>query len=84
MEIYTATKAREGLFKLIDHVSESHEPVYLVGKRNKAVLLSDDDYRSLLETVYITSIPGMKESLLEMKKLPLEDFSEELDWNDKI
>jgi antitoxin YefM len=82
MEIYSTSQARENLFKLVDLVSTSHAPVYVVGKRNKAVLLSDETYRSLMETIYLTSIPGMKESILEGRKETLENFSTEIDWDD--
>lgn len=80
MEIYTIRQAREKFFKLIDYIAQTHEPVYIRGKRNKAVMISEEKYRGLLETLYITSIPGIKESIVEAKKLPLEEFSENLDW----
>ena len=80
MEIYTASKARDNIFKLIDYVSQSHEPVYITSKRSTAVIISEEDYRALVETLYLTAIPGVKDSLLEEKKLPLEAFSEDLDW----
>ena len=81
MEIYSTSQARENLFKLVDLAAESNLPVYIVGKRNKVVLLSDETYRSLMETLYLMSIPGMKESILEGRKEPIENFSTEIDWD---
>jgi antitoxin YefM len=51
-----------------------------VGKNNKSVLISEEDYRSMMETLYISNIPGMKESLLNLRTEPLENFSDTLDW----
>lgn len=80
MDIYTTSQARTNLFAIMEHVVESHEPTYIVGKKNKAVLISEDDYRALMETLYLTSIPNMKESILQESKEPLETFSESIDW----
>ena len=82
MEIYTTNQARSNLFKIVEHASQSHEPVYIVGKQNKAVLICEEDYRAMIETLYITSIPGMKESILSAAKEPLENFQETINWND--
>lgn len=81
MTIYTTSQARSQLFKLMDYTNTFHEPVYIVGKNNKSVLLSEEDYRSMMETLYISNIPGMKESLLNLRKEPLENFSDTLDWD---
>ena len=83
MEIYTTSQARANLFKLIEHTAESHDLVYLVGKTNKAVLISEEDYRAMVETLYLTSIPGMKESIIEASKESLEHFSDKIDWDKK-
>ena len=80
MEIYTTSQARANLFKLMDHTNQSHDPVYIVGKHNKAVLISEADYRAMMETLYLVSIPGMKDSLLEASKEPLETYTETIDW----
>lgn len=81
MEIYTTSQARANLFKLVEHTNDTHDPVYIVGKHNKAVLLAEEDYRAMLETLYITSIPGMKESILKASKDPLDEFSDKIDWD---
>ena len=80
MAVITATAARAGLFKLIDSVNESHEPVVISSKRSNAVLLSEEDWKSIQETMYLCSIPGMRESIIEASKEPLESSVKELDW----
>ncbi len=80
MEIYTVSKARNNLFQLIDHVADSHEPIYLTGKRNNVVMISEEDYRSLLATLHISSIPGMKEAILEAAAEPIEKCTTEIEW----
>lgn len=79
MEIYTTSQARQDLFKLVDFANQTHEPVYIVGKRNKAVLISEEDYSAMLETIYIMSVPGLKESITEMQNQKLEEYSEDVD-----
>ncbi|MFH0825388.1 MAG: type II toxin-antitoxin system Phd/YefM family antitoxin [Pseudomonadota bacterium] len=80
MTTITATQARKKLYTLLDNVSQSHEPVQITGKRHSAVLISEDDWRSIQETLYLTSIPGMKDSILRGLKTPVEKCHKELDW----
>ena len=63
MKTVTATDARRQLYRLLDEVAESAEPVQIKGKRNSAVLLSAEDWRSIEETLYLLSMPGMRESI---------------------
>lgn len=81
MEIYTTSQARSNLFAIMEHVVQSHEPTYIVGKKNKAVLISEDDYRAMVETLHLISVPGMKESIIKASQEPLDDFSESIDWD---
>jgi prevent-host-death family protein len=76
----TATEARRQLYKLVDEVQESHEPVRIAGKRGNAVLVSEDDWRAVEETLYLVSIPGMRESILEGMAAPGDELDESLDW----
>lgn len=80
MTTMTATEARKNLYALLDEVSVSHDPVQIAGKRNSAVLVSEEDWRSVQETLYLTSIPGMRESVMEGLKTPVEECRRELDW----
>ncbi len=63
MKAISITKAQSEIFKLVDEVSNSHEPVRIIGKRSNAVLISEDDWRAIEETLYLLSIPIMRESI---------------------
>ncbi len=82
MNILTASEARSNLYRLIDDSAASHQPVIIKGKRNTAVLVSGEDWASIQETLFLTSIPGMRESILEGMNAPRSDFvkESELDW----
>jgi prevent-host-death family protein len=80
MKTITVTNARSKLYKLIDEASSVHEPIVITGKRSNAVLISEDDWRSIQETLFLLSIPGMRESIREGLDTPLESCAEELDW----
>ena len=82
MNIITASEARANLYRLIDESAASHHPVFIKGKRNTAVLVSAEDWASIQETLFLTSIPGMRESILEGMKAPRSEFVQEseLDW----
>ena len=76
----SASEARRRLFSLIDEVRESHQPVEIHGKRGSAVLLSEQDWRAIQETLYLTSIPGMRESILEGMAAPIDELSDDAGW----
>ena len=80
MSVLTASDARSNLYKLIDQTNESHEPVIISGKRNNAVLISEDDWKSIQETLYLVSIPGMKESIIHGMNEPLGNSIDKLNW----
>mgnify|MGYP000940670914 FL=1 len=80
MTTLTATAARKSLYSLVDDVAMSHDPIQIVGKRHSAVLVSEDDWRAIQETLYLTSIPGMRESIHQGLNTPIEECSEELAW----
>lgn len=80
MAILTVSAARASLYKLIDETNISHIPVIISGKRNNAVLVSESDWNAIQETLYLSSIPGMKESIIEGSKEPLSKCENKLDW----
>ena len=80
MTSISATEARKQLYKLVDDVSDSHEPVQITGKRGNAVLVGEDDWRAVQETLYLVSIPGMRESILKGMAAPVDECADELDW----
>ena len=80
MTTLTATEARKSLYNLVDDVALSHDPIQIVGKRHSAVLLSEEDWRAIQETLYLTSIPGMRESIQKGLKTPVDECNKELSW----
>ncbi|MDD5389994.1 MAG: type II toxin-antitoxin system Phd/YefM family antitoxin [Gallionellaceae bacterium] len=80
MNTLTASEARTKLYRLIDETALSHEPVVISGKRNNAVLLSQEDWSAIQETLFLLSIPGMRESIREGLATPPEQCGKELDW----
>lgn len=80
MTSLTASKARASLFRLMDKTAESHEPIQITGRRTSSVLISEEDWRSIQETLYLLSIPGMRESLVKGMKTPASKMSKKLKW----
>ena len=80
MSSINVTNARKDLYNLVQRVNSTHEPVEITGKESNAVLIGEEDWRSIQETLYISSIPGMRESIIEGMKTSVDDLSEELDW----
>lgn len=80
MTTLSVSEARSKLYRLLDQVSDTHIPAMITGKRSNAVLVSEDDWNSIQETLYLLSIPNMRESIKEDLITPVEDCSQELDW----
>jgi antitoxin YefM len=80
MTTLTATEARKRLYKLLDDVAQSHEAVQIAGKRNSAVLVSEEDWRAIQETLYLMSMPGMNKSIIKGLKTPINKCAKELKW----
>ena len=80
MPTLSATEARTKLYRLIDETSLTHEPVVITGKRGNAVLISEDDWRAIQETMFLLNIPGMRESIQKGLATPIEDCKEEIEW----
>ncbi len=80
MTTLTASQARARLYKLLDQAAESHEPIQITGKRANAVLVSEEDWRSIQETLYLLSIPGMRASIRKGLKEPVEKCLPGLKW----
>lgn len=80
MRTITVTEARKNIYKLIDKATEESEPIQITGKRSNAVLISEDDWRSIQETLYLISIPGMRESIVKGLKEPVDKLSSKIAW----
>jgi len=73
-----AREARANLDRLTDQTSESHQPIFISGKRSGAVLISADDWQAIQETLYLLSVPGMRESIKNGISAPLNQRAEKL------
>lgn len=80
MQTLTASEARANLYRLMDQAAESHEPIIISGKRNDAILLAAEDWQAIQETLYLLSVPGMRESIKEGMAEPIDTCAKELDW----
>ena len=80
MATLTASEARANLYRLIDQAAESHQPIHIAGKRTSAVLLSTEDWEAIQETLYLLSIPGMRESIKEGMNESVDDCAAAIDW----
>ena len=80
MASITATKARAELYRLIDETAETHEPVEITGRRHTGILVSEEDWRAIQETLYLLSIPGMRASIRRGLKTPISKTSSKPGW----
>ena len=80
MTTITATSARNKLYSLIDEANDSHIPIQITGKRGNAVLVSEDDWKAIAETIHLSSIPGMADSIKAGMKEKIEDCSDAIEW----
>ena len=76
----TVSRARQKLHGLVDEAAAAHEPILITGKRSNAVLVSEQDWRSIEETLDLVSIPGMRESIRDGLRAPVTECDETLDW----
>ena len=80
MSTITASEARSNLHRLIDEAASSHEPIMITGKRNSAVLIASEDWNAIQETMYLLSVPGMRESIRAGMAEPVDAGATDLDW----
>ncbi len=80
MSTLTASEARANLYRLMDQAAQSHEPIFISGKRSNAVLLAQEDWAAIQETLYLLSVPGMREAIKSGMAEPIDSCATELDW----
>ena len=80
MSTITASEARANLYRLIDEAAESHKPIVISGKRANAVLISEEDWSAIQETLHLLAIPGMRESIKDSMAEPLAKSKKALKW----
>ncbi|MBU0632486.1 type II toxin-antitoxin system Phd/YefM family antitoxin [bacterium] len=80
VKVMSASQARADIFKLMDETAQTHEPILITGKRNNVVMMSEEDYKAIEETLYLNSIPNMVSSIQETMQADDSEFSEEVQW----
>ncbi|MGC9387216.1 MAG: type II toxin-antitoxin system Phd/YefM family antitoxin [Hydrogenovibrio sp.] len=80
MSTLNSTQARANFYGLLTQVNESHEPITITGKKGNAVLIAEEDWQAITETLHLMSVPGLRESVVEGLHTPLDECSTELDW----
>ena len=80
VKVMSASQARADIFNLMDVTAQTHEPILITGKRNNVVMLSEEDYKAIEETLYLNSIPNMVSSIQEAMNADDSEFSEEVQW----
>ncbi len=80
MKTISITQARSDIYNLVVSVAKSHEAIKITGKTANVVLVAESDWRAIQETLYLLSIPGMRESIVDGLKQPLDQCGDDLDW----
>lgn len=80
MTTLTASQARTQLYRLLDRAAASHAPVQIMGKRANAILIAEEDWRSIQETLYLLSVPGMRVSIRKGLRTPVRKCSKDPGW----
>lgn len=80
MQTLTASEARANLYRLMDQTAESHQPIVISGKHSSAVLVAAEDWQAIQETLFLLSVPGLRESIKAGMAEPLAESSEALNW----
>jgi prevent-host-death family protein len=79
-KVMTVSQARTNIYKLMDETAQTHQPIMITGKRNNIVVLSEEDWNAIEETLFLNSIPGMANSIKEAMDAPNSEFSEDIQW----
>ena len=79
-KVMTVSQARTNIYKLMDETAETHQPIMITGKRNNVIMISEEDWNAIEETLFLNSIPGMATSIKEAMGAPNSEFSEDIEW----
>lgn len=83
MTAISVTKARENIYQILSEVNANSQPITITNSRGKnGVLISEDDWNAIQETLYLNSVPGLAESIIDGGNELLEDCvaEDEVEW----
>jgi len=79
-KIMSVSQVRADIYNIMDETAQTHEPILITGKRNNAVMLSQEDWNAIEETLYLNAIPNMVSSIQSAIKVSDSEFSENIEW----
>lgn len=79
-KVMSVSQVRADIYNVMDETAQTHEPILITGKRNNVVMVSEEDWNAIEETLYLNSIPNMTSSLQDSTKAPDSEFSEDVEW----
>ncbi|MDI3519850.1 MAG: antitoxin YefM [Caldanaerobacter sp.] len=79
MKTMPVTKVRQNIYKIIEQVRENSEPIQITSRKGNAILISEEDWNAIQETLYLLSIPNLRESITDADKTPLDEWKDEED-----
>jgi PHD/YefM family antitoxin component YafN of YafNO toxin-antitoxin module len=79
MKIMPVTKVRQNIYKIIEQIKRNSEPIQITSRKGNAILISEEDWNAIQETLYLLSIPNLKESIMDADKVPLDKWKDEED-----
>ena len=79
-KVMSVSQVRSDIYNIMDETSQTHEPILITGKRNNVVMLSQEDWNAIEETLFLNNIPNMVSSIQESKSAPDSEFSDTVEW----
>lgn len=79
-KVMSVSQVRADIYNVMDETAQTHEPILITGKRNNVVMLSQEDWNAIEETLYLNNIPNMVSSIQESMNAPDSEFSETIEW----
>ncbi|KHO63197.1 MULTISPECIES: type II toxin-antitoxin system Phd/YefM family antitoxin [Thermoanaerobacter] len=79
MKTMPVTKVRQNIYKIIEQIKRDSEPIQITSRKGNAILISEEDWNAIQETLYLLSIPNLRESITEADKTPLDEWKDEED-----
>lgn len=79
-KVISDSQIREDIYNIMDEIAQTHEPILITGKRNNVIILSQEVWNAIEETLYLNSIPNMTSSIQESMKAKDSEFSKNIEW----